>query len=216
MRDLKLFNSLAYVAIGFAIFYGLYHYVFDEDFGFWAYLAPVGSSILSLIAKYADILSFKKEKGFVVLKDSPFKFTDFNAVLLSAIIIFYVKDGFILWLSSLLLVDLILIYLIKKRQVYYFGDWSIKNLSSTGKNILMKDIVSIEILANSLEIVYKNIEYDEEEDEDDEPFLSFRIHRNQLEKPRSWVSFQKIFQDFQNTLETRKEENLVEKATLEA
>lgn len=218
MRDLKLVSSLIYVTAGFAIFYGLYNYVFDKDFGFWAYLFPVGSSIFHLIGKYADMASRKENKGFIILKDSPVKFPDFNGVFLSALIIFYVRENFLLWISPLLLVDLLLIYLIKKRQIYDFGELGIKNLSSTGKNIPMRDIVSIELLANSVEVVYKNIEFDEEdddEDEDEEPFLTFELHRRQLEKPHSWEAFKSIIEDFKGFHEKHQKENLLEKATLE-
>lgn len=205
MNNLKVFESLLYLGIGFSVFYALHHYVFDDgDYGFFWFLFPVGTSIFGLISEYYDIKTRKNKRDFIVLKDSPFVLRYFNGAILSAIIIFYIQDSFLYWLTPILLIDLILIYLIKRRQIYYFGDWSIKNLSRTGNNILIKEIQSYILHPNKLEIVYSG--KDDDDDEDDEDDLEIKrlvIRRDQLELPRSWHEFEKIAQEFKEKIDSK-------------
>lgn len=191
MNEIKVFKSLLFLGLGFSVFYVLHHYVFKEDgFSLFGYLFPVGTSIIQLIGDYSNIEKRKGKKGFVVLKDSPFELKSFNGAMLSMIIIFYIQDSFYYWLTPLLLINLILIYLIKRRQIYYFGDWSIKNLSGTRKNILIKEIQSFDLFPNRLVVLHR----DEDDDEDENERLIIR--REQLEAPKSWYEFEKIALEF--------------------
>ncbi|WP_349242386.1 hypothetical protein [Asprobacillus argus] len=199
MDEIKVFKNIVLIGLYFLGFYLLYNYVFDRSIDAWGlFIIPVGTSIFGLISKYVSIIEKRKEKGFVVLKRNGLDYNDFNGSILSILIILYLEHYLFYWLIPFLLIDLILIYTIKKSQIYYFDEWSIKDLCEQKNNIKRNDIRSFILHPNKLEVSYM----EEDEDEDDEGLKKLFIRRYDIVSPNSWHQFEKIMQEFElKTLE---------------
>ncbi len=215
MDEIKFLKSFVFSALGLGAYFALQYYVFDNDeIDVWAVaFIPLGREIFKLAWKYYQVWEKRNEQGLVTLKESRFEPSDIVWVVLMMIFVFYFRKDLILFLIPLAILNIYLLYMVKKNQRYHFGDWSIENLTD-GDDISARNITSIEYKSNRLEIHYVENEYDDEDDEDNQNVLS--IERTDLHAPRSWYEFEKIVQKFEQDLKAKRAENHQKTAILDS
>ena len=206
MDEIKLFKSILYVSFVFGTYVALEHYVFDGEFDIWAIaFIPIGKEVLSLGWKYYNIRKKRHEKGFISLKETKYKISDFVWIVFAFGFAAYIRLDLIYYILPLVILDFYLLYFVKKHQLYYFGEWSVEDLVDSDNNIAARNIISIDFQTNKLKISYIENEYRDIDDKKNRRKLV--IKRKDLNTPRSWYHFEQIVNDFLENLKKKREEN---------
>jgi hypothetical protein len=151
MNELEWIKAFLWSVCIFAAYYALEIYVFDGEFDIWALtLIPMGKEILWLGYKYVHILWRRKKRAFVVLKESKYEPFDFIWIVTSIVFIAYAEETMLKYAIPIAIVNLFLLFPVRKHQRYYFGKWDIENLTDWGQHIDIKDISSIEFETTTL------------------------------------------------------------------
>lgn len=193
-----IIGSVIWSAMVLVAFLLLNHYVFKSEISVWFFaFVPMGKEVLKLMWKYGNVLRKRNKKAFVELNFSNFQASDFSWIIVSFGFVAYVRIDLIYYLIPLAVVNLLLLYVVKKKQRYYFGEWDLENLSEENKNIDIFCIISIHFQPNRLKIVYVK---DEDDLKDAEEYKIFVIKKGQLASPQSWLALEQIVADFETSL----------------
>jgi hypothetical protein len=204
MNELEWIRAFAWSICVFTAYYALEFYVLDGEFDIWTLtLFPMGREILWLGYKYFHILQKGQKKEFVVLKESKYKPVDFIWIVTSIAFIIYVKADVLEYAVPIAIANMFLLYLVKKNQQYYFGEWDILNLTEWDKNINVNDIRSIEFESNLLRIHYgKEDQFKLSQEEEQKELI---IRKEQLATPNSWYHFQTMIGKFETEWKAKME-----------
>lgn len=216
MNEIKFLKSLSFSALVLGAYFALQYYVFDdEEIDVWAIaFIPLGKEVISLVWKYYQIWEKRNEKSLVSLKLSKFEPSDIVWALVTLPFVMYFRIDLIKFFIPLVIVNFYLLYAVKKNQRYFFSVWTINDLVDSDKDINTRDIISIEIQSNKLEILYVKDEYKDKSNKNNQG--KFIIERHDLDSPRSWYQFEQIIRNFENSLEKKREEHQKKTAILDS
>ena len=215
MNEIQIVKSILYIGLGFVAYFAFQYYVFDAEINVWWFaFVPIGKEIAVLGYKYYEVWKLRDQKGLITLKETKYKANDFIGITFALLLVAYVRIDVIHYLVPMVLINYYLLYKIKRNQLYYFGNWSIEDMTENKSNIPARNILSIEIETNRIKIDYLANEYADKDDKDNQKALI--VHRQDLLTPKSWYEFETIVRRFESNIEDKRKDYQQKTAILDS
>jgi hypothetical protein len=204
MNEFEWVRAFLWSVCFFGALYALEFYILDGKFDIWAItLIPMGKEILWMGYKYFHVLWKGKKKAFVRLKGVRFQPMDFIWIVTAVGFVAYVRQDMLQYVVPVAILNLFFIYVIKKNQQYYFGEWDIENLAAWDKNIDVMDIKYIEIEPTFLSVYYgREKDYQHLKGDERKELI---IKKDELITPQNWYDFQKMVEHFKAEWQEKKD-----------